>query len=361
MFNKYITFVHIPSAHYMKFTTIQSKEIHSLIRYRKGEDRIGSKVKVLDEGKDLSEQLLNSDSLFVVLGIPEDIGVRANFGRGGANTAFIPAIDSFLNQQSNAFFNGENVAIAGALHVADLMKRSEHLNPKIDSDLHTLRELTAELDERVIELVNLIITHNKIPVIIGGGHNNAYGNIVGASKAIQQKINVINCDPHADLRALEGRHSGNGFSYAFKNESLNKYAVLGLHEQYNNADALIYFTKLPQNFMHQTFEDIFVRETTDLKIAFERCKKFLNDGACGIELDLDAITNVPSSAKTSSGITSLNARQYVYSCGKELNALYLHIAEGAPVLAHRKADNKTGKLIAYLITDFMKGVMAKRS
>lgn len=359
MFNKYITFVHIPSATYMKFTTIQTNEIQSLIRYRNGEDRIGSKVQVFDGNKDLFEQLKNSNSKFVIIGIPEDIGVRANFGRGGANTAFLPAMDSFLNQQSNSFFNGGNIAVAGALNVSDLMKRSEHLNPKIEADLKALRELTSEIDERLIVVIKLIVESNKIPVIIGGGHNNAYGNIVGTSQAIKQKINVINCDPHADMRALEGRHSGNGFSYAYKKGSLNKYVVLGMHEQYNNSDALNYFGELPHHFMYQTFEDIFVRETTDLKTAMTRCLKFVNDGACGVELDLDAITNVPSSAKTSSGITSINARQYVYTCGKELNALYLHIAEGAPILAHRKADNKTGKLIAYLITDFMKGVMAK--
>lgn len=359
MFNKYITFVHIPSAQIMKITTILTKETASLIRSRNGEVRVGSKVEVFDEEVDLIEQLERSYSRFVIVGIPEDIGVRANFGRGGANTAFLPAMDSFLNQQSNSFFNGADVAIAGSINVTDLMKRSEHLNPKIANDLKTLRDITSEIDARVKAVIKMIVSKGKIAIVVGGGHNNAYGNIAGSSDALGQQINVINCDPHADLRALEGRHSGNGFSYAFAEGSLKKYAVLGLHEQYNNADALNYFIQKPENFLHQSFEDIFVREKTDFKQAFERCKKFVSDGNCGIELDLDSITNVPSSAKTSSGITSLNARQFVYSCGKDLNAVYLHIAEGAPVLAHRKADNKTGKLIAYLITDFIKGVNDK--
>ena len=66
-----------------------------------------------------------------------------------------------------------------------------------------------------------------------------------------------------------------------------------------------------------------------------------------------------TSAKTSSGISPIQARQYVYKCATELNAIYLHIAEGAPVLSHIKADNKTGKLIAYLMTDFMKACLVK--
>ena len=80
---------------------------------------------------------------------------------------------------------------------------------------------------------------------------------------------------------------------------------------------------------------------------------------CGIEIDLDAITNVPSSAKTSSGLSPIQARQYVYQSAKQLNTLYFHIAEGAPILSHIKADNKTGKLIAYLISDFIKGITEK--
>jgi formiminoglutamase len=71
---------------------------------------------------------------------------------------------------------------------------------------------------------------------------------------------------------------------------------------------------------------------------------------------MDTIQNIPSSAKTSSGISANNARQYVTWCAKNTNAAYLHIAEAAPVLSHIKTDNKTGKLIAYLVTDFMKSV-----
>jgi hypothetical protein len=33
---------------------------------------------------------------------------------------------------------------------------------------------------------------------------------------------------------------------------------------------------------------------------------------------------------------------------------YFHLAEAAPVLSHIKTDLKTGKLMAYLITDYIK-------
>ena len=107
------------------------------------------------------------------------------------------------------------------------------------------------------------------------------------------------------------------------------------------------------------YEDVFVRESKNYSDTLLQNIGFVKNEVCGVEIDLDAITNVPSSAKTSSGISPVQARQYTYQCGKQLNALYLHIAEGAPILSHIKADNKTGKLIAYLISDFIKGMMDK--
>jgi arginase family enzyme len=44
---------------------------------------------------------------------------------------------------------------------------------------------------------------------------------------LQRKtINAINFDAHSDFRILEGRHSGNGFSYAYEEGFLKKYFVL---------------------------------------------------------------------------------------------------------------------------------------
>lgn len=339
-----------------KINLSETKELRSLLRSRKGEERLGARVTLIDEAASFESQLNAFKGKYLVLGIPEDIGVRANLGRGGAHTAFIPAMDSFLNQQSNQFLNGEDILVAGSISVSDLVDKAKNLDQRNTEDLARLRSLTSEVDLRVIEIMRVVFASGKIPIIIGGGHNNAYGLLAAASQTFKKKINVVNCDAHADMRAIEGRHSGNGFSYAYQNGFLNKYTVIGLHEQYNNADSLSYFKNEPSQFMFSSFEDIFIRERIDLKNAIERSLNFVKNDLFGIELDLDAIANVPSSAKTSSGITTIQARQYVYQSARQKNAIYLHIAEGAPILAHRKADNKTGKLIAYLMSDFIKGM-----
>ncbi|WP_317897019.1 formimidoylglutamase [Aurantibacillus circumpalustris] len=333
------------------------EEIEKITRRRSTEEKIGDKVSTVKG--DWQEDLKKSSARFVVFGIAEDIGVRANYGREGAATAFIPALDSFLSQQSNSFLDGSSVFILGEVVVDDLMDSALNLKKKDKQDMSKLRELVSEIDARVVDVMRFLIDLNKIPIIIGGGHNNAYGNIKGCSQALGKKINVINCDPHLDFRPLEGRHSGNGFSYAYEEGYVNKYAVVAMHEQYNNTFALNKFKEHTSDLFYNTYESIFVREDLDFKIALKQCIGFVKNEVCGLEIDLDAITNVPSSAKTSSGISPIQARQYIHESALNLNTLYFHIAEGAPVLSHIKADNKTGKLIAYLMADYIKAVETK--
>lgn len=337
------------------------KDLALLVRSRKQEMKIGEQCGCAGSAGSWEEDLRRSDSRFVLLGIPEDIGVKANYGRGGAHTAWKPALESFLNQQGNMFFDGTSLFVLGHIRVDDLMEEASGLSTKTDGDIEILRKLVSRLDDRVSSVIERIVACGKIPVVVGGGHNNAYPIIKGCSGARHKAVNVINCDPHSDFRPLEGRHSGNGFSYARHENFLDRYSVFGLHEQYNTAQVLRDFTTRNSNLFYTTYEDIFVRESKSFPEALHHNIGFVKDAETGVEIDLDAITNVPSSAKTSSGISPVQARQYAYQCGKQLRVLYFHIAEGAPVLSHIKADNKTGKLIAYLITDFMKGVMEKEA
>lgn len=333
------------------------EDIQKLTRKRSGEKKLGESVECALN--DWLEELQASNAQYVILGVPEDIGVRANYGRAGAHTAFKPALESFLNQQHNQFLDASNVFILGELVVGDLMHQASVLDLKNKNDIKQLRLLVTEIDKRLSNVVRLIISMKKIPIIIGGGHNNAYGNIKGAQQALETKINVINCDPHLDFRDLEGRHSGNGFSYAFEEGYLNKYAVFAMHESYNNQQALEKFKQHQDQLFYNTYESVFVQEEIEFNTALQQTIGYVKSSPCGIEIDLDAITNVPSSAKTSSGISPLQARRYIYECAKQLNSAYLHIAEGAPILSHIKADNKTGKLIAYLVSDFIKGNSSK--
>lgn len=349
--------------HHFKYYT--KEDISKITRKRFGECKVGDKVSCIPKDANVEEFLLQSPAKFVLIGIPEDIGVRANYGRSGANTAWAPALENILNLQHNSFFPSENLIVLGEVKVDDLMEQAQGLGKGIH-EIERLRKLVEFVDARVYDMIEVVDASNKIPIVIGGGHNNTYPIIKAVNEALRKTgkikrkgINAINCDAHADFRPFEGRHSGNGFSYAFEEGILNKYAAFGLHEQHNVEAIINKFKANPEFLFFNTYEDIFVREKETFREALDNAIKFCSDNYCGIELDLDSVINVPSSARTSSGLSSLQARQYVYRCAKELNAAYLHIAEGAPVTSHIKADYKTGKLIAYLVSDFIKGISEK--
>lgn len=346
--------------HYLK--VYNRTFIENCIRKRENETKLGEKVEVIDESTsifELEDNLRKSKAKFVLIGLPEDIGVKANYGRAGAYSAWMPALENLLNIQSNAFLKGEELLVLGHVIFDDLMYESSKFVTKTLPDITALRNLTAQIDERVIPIITAIANANKTLIIIGGGHNNSYPIIKGICLSKQIKLNITNIDPHSDFRPKEGRHSGNGFSYAFDENLISKYTVVGLHESYNSEKIIDTFISNP-SLNYFTYEDISIREKIELNEVIDFCINESISQNNGLEIDLDAIQNIPTSAKTSSGFLPVDVRKFIskYSC--VALPKYLHIAEGAPVLSHIKTDNKTGKLIAYLISDFIKSFSASK-
>lgn len=110
----------------------------------------------------------NSSSKYIVLGLPEDIGVRANYGRGGAYAAWKPSLDFLINMQSNQFLSGDEILILGHVYFDDLMEMASTLNYKLEADIIKARKLVEQVDERVANIIKNIISAGKIPIVIGG-------------------------------------------------------------------------------------------------------------------------------------------------------------------------------------------------
>ncbi|HEY6953924.1 MAG TPA: arginase family protein, partial [Flavisolibacter sp.] len=168
------------------------------------------------------------------------------------------------------------------------------------------------------------------------------------------QINCINLDAHTDFRPSEGRHSGNGFRYAEEDGFLQKYCVIGIHENYLPQNVWLDIVNNPfLDFI--SYEDIFLQEKRNFIQAVAHALDFTDDNYVGIELDLDSIENSLSSACSPSGIKPIHARQYINLCAAQSKACYLHICEGAIRLFDGRTDPSIGKLISYLVTDFVKG------
>ena len=169
----------------MKHFTFYSKgDILSLTRVRRFETRLGERVQYVKDGGEWPEVIQQSPAKYVLLGIPEDIGVKANYGIGGADTSWLPFLSAFLNVKSNDFFTGENILLLGHFDFGDLKFLIENNAYTPDEMIDAYRHAINVIDDEVENILKIIAAAGKIPIVIGGGHNNCYPIIKGVAKGL---------------------------------------------------------------------------------------------------------------------------------------------------------------------------------
>ena len=100
-----------------------------LLKYtkqRSGEIKFGERIITVPKDADPFEFIKSSEAGFVLLGIPEDIGVRANFGVGGTQTAWKSFLQSFFNIQHNQFLSGDSILLLGEFDFTELQKKAKN-------------------------------------------------------------------------------------------------------------------------------------------------------------------------------------------------------------------------------------------
>lgn len=345
----------------MPHLKIYNKEdVLSLTKIRRFETKLGERLQVVADAGDIAKSIADSNAQFVLFGVPEDLGAKGNMGIGGTDTLWIPFLQSFFNVQSNDFFDGGEILIIGHFDFGDIQYLIDTTAKTPDEKIEAYRHAVITIDDEVEHLAKLITETKKIPIVVGGGHNNSYPLIKGAAKGWHKagaiplaQINCINLDAHADYRPMEGRHSGNAFRYAEEDGYLQKYCIVCLHENYLPQNVWLDIVNNPFiDFI--THEDIFVHEKRSFRQAVAHATGFTEDTFTGIDVDLDCIQNALSSAMTPVGVLPKHARQYVSFAAADAQPAYLHICEGATRLSDGRIDTTNGKLISYLVSDFVK-------
>lgn len=322
----------------------KKSNIERLISKRNGEVKFGENIQFVNNIDELDQH----SAKYVLLGIPEDIGVRANYGKPGTSHAWKIALKSLVNIQVNRFNNPENLILLGELDCKSFIESASHIDKSDPHYYAKLGDIVKKIDQFLADIIERIIVNNKIPIIIGGGHNNAYGNIKGSAKALNEPINVLNIDAHTDLRQLEHRHSGNAFSYAIEGQYLRKYAVFGLHKNYT-PEYIFEQMNSSDNMDYYLVEEL-LKYPDEITRRFQQCLEMIDHSKFGLELDCDAIANFPSSAKSPAGFSVNNIRNFVQIVSRSENCCYLHICEAAP---DEQNEAQVGKAISYFISDFI--------
>jgi formiminoglutamase len=318
---------------------IDPQYIDQITVKRHGEPRLGEALSLITS----PEELAASKVRYLIVGIPEDLGVSANGGRRGAAKTWEAFLTHFcsLALAKNNLVN--NVAILGSINCQDLMDQGKTLNGQNPQDQKTFDQLITRLDHRVETVIQPLISAGFIPVVIGGGHNNALGLLKASSKALSQAMNCLNIDAHTDLRPDDYRHSGNGFHRALIEKHLGRYGIFGLHEHtlspgITNFIQHVNFEKQkPSNEQNKQIDYLSLNEWLDTPVAqrHNRLKQWIEpiiQNHFGLEIDLDVIADMGSSAQSPVGFSLEEVRLAARAIAGHHNLRYIHLCEGAPEL-----------------------------
>ncbi len=155
----------------------------------------------------------------VLIGFPCDEGVRRNGGRPGAAEA-----PDAIRRQLYRFtsWDGPTEIDLAGLALLDLG------NVRVDIDLERAQE-------RLGEILGQLLKSGAVPVVLGGGHETAFGHYLGYVQA-GLECAILNIDAHLDVRPYpQGGHSGSPFRQAMEHPTMpvgrGRYSVIGAQRQ----------------------------------------------------------------------------------------------------------------------------------
>jgi formiminoglutamase len=281
----------------------------------------------------------------VILGFPQDEGVRRNGGRVGAAKA-PDEIRKYLNRLT-AYHAPHQIDLAACAPLdAGNVRTSENLE---------------ETQELLGTVIGGILKTGAVPIVLGGGHETAYGHYRGYAKN-QMPVGIINVDAHLDVRpCLDGRgHSGSPFRQALEDPNFplpgNRYVCLGAQP----------FAVSRQHFAYVQRKGAKIRwawtDIDDLATAvIEEVDRFAADG-CRVMLTIDAdafaAADVPGvSAPNSHGLPGVEIAAVCERAGQTASVSSMELVEINPTF---DVDGRSARWAAMAIWHFLVG-LARRS
>ena len=287
-------------------------------------------IKILNLNEINTLEPNNAKLRFGLLGFSCDVGIKRNLGREGAK----------LGPEALRKALGPLAILKSTVEVYDVGDIT-----CVDDDLEAAQSALAEA-------VHMLFKHNLIPIIIGGGHEVAWGHYQGIYKHYpQDNVGIVNFDAHLDMRPLTAEGKGSSGSpflqiaedHAQKNKRLN-YNCFGIQRS-GNTYPLIDAAK-KHNVQIMYVDEMQGNKTKCLniidRIAFQ--SKYVYASIC---LDVIAQPFAPGvSAPQIMGITPWQLMPLVKRVALSGKAISYDIAELSPP---HDQDERTAKLAANLV------------
>ena len=277
-----------------------------------------------------------------IIGFPEDRGVVRNYGREGAKSA-PDKVRSMFNRLPAS--NGQYGIDFRNHRILDL------------GNIDTGSDLT-EAQNRLSRVVAFVLHHHAFPIVVGGGHETAYGHFLGYVD-VRKEISILNLDAHFDLRALPKDGigtSGTPFREIIEHPSglLDRYSVYGAQP---NSNSLQYLEYAKANNVHIEWLSDFNKHILNYELS-----DFIkpSDKNIYLTIDIDGFRSADApgtSAAQPYGFRADDIIPFVFDLAKHNKVSSFDICEINPLFDQ---DNQTAKLGAHLIYQFISGLAARR-
>lgn len=281
----------------------------------------------------------------MLIGFPQEEGIRRNNGRPGAAQA--PAeIRRWLGKLTP--WDG----VTGA----DLARV-----PPLDAGNIRISGSLEETQQALGEVVAGILTAGAVPVVLGGGHETTYGVYLGHVGAGKQ-VGIINLDAHLDVRPCpDGRgNSGTPFRQALEHPTHplagDRYVCLGLqphavarpHWEYARDRGCV------MRWRHEC--------AGNLAEVFGTQLARLEKAGCQVHVTVDAdsvdVRSVPGvSAPNTGGLDADEVLNCLRLAGQSRAVASMDVVEVSPPLDR---DSQSSRWAALLVWNFLAG-LAERS
>lgn len=277
----------------------------------------------------------SKDIKAILIGFPSDKGVQINGGRVGASEAPEAIRKQLYKMTPSAEFDEPFRNFITRCHdIGDVQIKGE----------------LAEDQEKLGEVMADYLEKNVVPIILGGGHETAFGHFWGYANT-DMKTSIFNLDAHTDVRPLkDGQpHSGSSFRQALEHESncAETYLVAGLQP---HSVARSHIDYIKKHNGHHLFRD--ETNITSISGFFHQHES----ERLMVTFDMDAVdqSQAPGvSAPCANGLPSDLWLTAAYLAGRNEQVTSFDLSEVNPL---HDRDNQTAKLGALTIWHFLLGL-----
>lgn len=274
----------------------------------------------------------------MLVGFPSDEGVRINGGRPGASEApeYIRAALHRLTPDARGYDT-----------FVDLAHRTADLG-----DVPVTGDVARD-QERLGEILAPHLKRGAVPIILGGGHETAYGHFLGYVRA-EQKVKILNWDAHPDVRPLKNGqpHSGSSFRLALEHTSgaCQGYTVAGL---------------LPHSTARTHRRYIVARGgvvhwRADLtRTALPDVYDATAEHPCMVSFDLDAVDQSAAPGVSAPAVGGFSAAEWLWAAELAGRAPHVRSVDLSECNPRFDVDERTARLAALTVWRVLKGLAAR--